>query len=169
MPVLRCTAKIARAFKLGLEPDPPPSVNALGDWYVNAVPTSSGELILFVSANTRLAVICPVVEIGDLLLVFKDRLSSLLEALSFSEDQIAMEIDEMATFSFAEMTDPSGLAVMSDIALTIQAAVEDGKVQNADGLFRLEIMLAEMPAGPLGSLVPVDVARDLLGADPLVH
>ncbi|MEE8409307.1 MAG: hypothetical protein V3T05_06865 [Myxococcota bacterium] len=52
---------------------------------------------------------------------------------------------------------------------TTNAAFEDERAQNADGLFRLEIMLAEMPSGPLGGRVPVDAARDLLLADPPVH
>jgi len=166
MVVLRCTDEIAKRHKLGLDEDPPPSANRLGDWGVALAATPGGELVVFVNATTRLVVGCPPADIGDLLIVFKARLAQLLEEIGVLEEEVEQELDEMATLSFAPAWQEEWL---DEAAAGLATAAARGVVTSADSLDLWQSDWARQPQTVLGGATPASVAREALSGSPTVH
>ena len=92
MVTLRCTQKLRKY--LGIVPVniPELSTAVLGDWYVNLVPTFSGELIIFLSEKTLLTVAIPIWESNNLVPIFRMRVVNLLGMIGVHPKHIANEI-----------------------------------------------------------------------------
>ncbi len=166
MVVLRCTADVAERHKLGLAEDPPPSANRLGAWGVALAKTPGGELVVLVNAATRLLVVCPSADIGDLLIVFKARLALLLEELGVLEEEVEHELDEMATTSFAPAR---GCDWLDEAAAVLATAAARGVLTGADSLDQWQRDWARQAQRDLGGATPAAVARRALRGTPTVH
>ena len=102
MITLRCTQKLQKY--LGIVPIdlPEPSTAVLGDWYVNLVPTLSGDLIIFLSEKTLLTVAIPVWESKNLVPIFRMRVANLLGMIGVLPKDIANEISHLTKFNTAK-------------------------------------------------------------------
>jgi hypothetical protein len=166
MVVIRCTREVAERHKLGLEPDPSPSANRLGEWAMALAKTPGRELVAFVNARTFLLVVCPPAEIGDLLMVFKARLAGLLEEIGVLEEEVEGELDEMVTMAFAAAGEPEWLR---DATAALATATSRGVVTGAESLDLWQRDWAHQPRAVLGGRRPAELVRRALKGKPTVH
>jgi hypothetical protein len=124
------------------------------------------ELVAFVNARTGLLVACPPCDIGDLLIVFKTRLASLLEELGVLEEEVAEELDEMGTMAFAAAGD---LEWLRDTTAALATATSRGVVTGAESLDLWQRDWARQPRAGLGGATPAELVRRALEGSPTVH
>ena len=92
MITLRCTQKLRKYLGIVPVDIPELSTAVLGDWYVNLVPTFSGDLIIFLSEKTLLTVAIPIWESNNLVPIFRMRVVNLLGMIGVHPKDIANEI-----------------------------------------------------------------------------
>jgi hypothetical protein len=78
MVTLRCTKKLCKYLDVNPANNIELPTTEFGDWYGNLVPTSSGDLILFISERSLLTVAIPVWESDNLVPLFRLRVANLL-------------------------------------------------------------------------------------------
>ena len=101
----------------------------------------------------------PLRERKSLLPSFRSRLAELLEVFGVTEDQIDDELAEMDRFSISTTASRSILASMRDLLINADYYFWE----NPDAsLLDLEVMLAQIPCGPLDMAFPSEVAIGLL-------
>jgi len=155
----RCTRKLIKTLDADLDTSPSPPTTRLGDWYGNVYFRGHSRLLIFISELSLLSVVMHLRERQTLLPSFRSRLSELLQALGVSEDQIVNELEQMETFSIATTVSRSILASMRDLLINADYYLS----MNPDAsLLDFELMLSQIPCGPLDMAYPREVAVGLL-------
>lgn len=155
----RCTRTLLKKLDEDVVETPPSPTTRLGDWYGNTFFPGQARYVIFVSELSLLSVVMPLRERKKLLLNFQSRLRELLTALSMTEDQIEAELRETETYAVAPTISRSILGSMNDLVLNADDYVQSHREPT---LLELELMLAEIPCGPLDMAYPAEVAIGLL-------
>jgi hypothetical protein len=163
MIILRPTRKATARLGIAFHPAPGATTSKLGDWYVNLVPTIAGELFVFVSAATLLAVAIPAGE-KDVQKLFVLRVANLLTMIGVPVKAIEGELQHFHDLRFAKPLSRSIQGSANDIAFHIQRIAEDACPGAPLSLSQAEMYLAEIPHSPLGFASPLHVAAEILGA-----
>src|SRR5689334_7691765 len=120
MVVLRPTKKALSALGIALDGSSAPTTTSkLGDWYFNLIPTAAGELFVFVSASTLLAVAVPATE-SNILHLFAQRVANLLTMLGYPAKAIQAELRHFREIAFAKPASRSVQGSANEIALQLQ-------------------------------------------------
>src|SRR5437016_1273302 len=101
MVILRPTRKATRSLGVTFDPTSGTTTSALGDWYVNLVTTIVGDLYVFVSSTTLLAVAIPASE-KDTQNLFILRVSNLLAMIGAPMQTIERELEHFREIRFAK-------------------------------------------------------------------
>ena len=159
---LQCTLKLRKY--LGVVPNPilKPSTATLGDWYANLIPTSSGDLILFVNEKSLLTVAIPVWESNNLVQLFRIRVANLLNITGVQPKDIAKEIRHYDQVQYSKTASRRILGSMNDFAWHYQMMAEDAESKADLSLSKAELFLSQMPCKPIDYKFPGEVAKELL-------
>lgn len=141
---------------------PEPSTAVLGDWYVNLVPTLSGDLIIFLSEKTLLTVAIPVWESKNLVPIFRMRVANLLGMIGVLPKDIANEISHFDQVQYSKTTSRSALGSLNDFAWHYQVLGEEARSKSDLSLAKAELKFIQMPCKPLDYRYPSEVAKELL-------
>src|SRR5229473_6039786 len=91
MVILRCTARVLRHLRKTPIPNLTGGSSALGDWYVNIVPTVGGDFFLFVNEQSLLTVTVPM-KVQAVFQLFVARVANILAMLTIPEHLIEGEL-----------------------------------------------------------------------------
>jgi hypothetical protein len=162
MITLRCTKKLRKYLEVNPVDISGPPTAALGDWYVNLVPTFSGDLILFVSEKSLVTVAIPVWESKNLAQLFRLRVANLLGLIGVHPKAITNEISHYDQVRYGKTASRTILGSMNDFAWHYQIKAEETK-GNADlSLSKVELEMSQMPCKPIDYRFPSEVAIELL-------
>jgi hypothetical protein len=153
------TAKLFKRTSFHREPYTSEPEAALGNWFADILFFRRRQILLFVSDNSRLAVITPAKEVRSMANHLTIHLSALLENLGAQPAWIDAEMRKMAGARFTTTNSRSVLGTMNDYRMQIEA-----RVFEAEDVSPLELALALSmgPVGPLQYRHPGEVALDLL-------
>ncbi len=154
-----CTAKLLKRSGFHPQPVTPDSTTALGNWHANLLYISRVQLLLFVSDNSRLAVITPAREARSMASHLTDQLKELLGFLAVPPDWIEAEIREMAEVHYSTTRSRSILGTMNDFKFQIEVRSEYSGIVDP---FDLSLELNQIPVGPLEYGFPEQAALELL-------
>ncbi len=162
MITLRCTQKLRKY--LGIVPIDiiEPTTAMLGDWYVNLVPTLSGDLIIFLCGKTLLTVAIPVWESNNLVPIFRIRVANLLGMIGVHPKDIAYEISQYNQIQYSKTASRSVLGSLNDFAWHYQIMGEGARGIFDLNLSEVELKLSQMPCKPLDYRLPSEIAKELL-------
>jgi hypothetical protein len=141
--------------------DAPPATSPLGDWYANLVPTSAGELFLFLNEQCLLAVAVPR-GTPDVLREFVARVGNILSMIGVPNDRIEKELEHFREARVGKAVSKRVLGVMNDVAWRCQEAAAQATRRSKLSLSDLELNLAIMPQATLNFRTPAAVAVRLL-------
>jgi len=164
MITLRCTQKLRKYLGIIPVDIPEPTTGVLGDWYVNLIPTHSGDLIIFVNEKTLLTVAIPVQESFNLVPLFRARVANLLAMIGIHSSLINDEIRHIEKIQYCKTASRSVLGSMNDFAWHFQIMAEEATSEADLSLSDAELKLCQMPCKPLDYRAPYDAARELLSA-----
>lgn len=166
MVVLRPTKKalVALGIRLDEGSSAPASTAKLGDWHLNVVPTAAGELFVFVSASTLLAVAIPATNL-NVLHLFAHRVANLLAMLGYPSRAIDAELRHFRDIAFAKPANRNVQGSANEIALQLQGIAEDSQPGEPLSLSRAELYLAQIIHSPLDYRMPCEVAFELLATN----
>lgn len=146
-----------------LVPDP---TTALGNWYADILFFYHRQVLLFVSDNSRLAVITPAKDIRSLVDHLARQLAIVLQHLGAQPKWIDAEIREMANVCIAPTRSRSVLGTMNDYKIQIEAMIQGSE---DIGPLEIALKLSRCPVGPLEYRSPDKVTIDLLKSRYEVH
>jgi hypothetical protein len=154
-----CTSKLLKRSGLSPETSLSDPTSALGNWHANIIFISRLQILLFVSDNSRLAVVTPAREVKSLASHLTRQLSALLEQLGVPTRAIDAELREMADAHISTTNSKSVLSTMIDYKLQMEAMIlESGYVSPLE----MSVNLSDVLVGPLNYRCPGEVALDLL-------
>ena len=161
MVTLRCTKKLRDKLPASesVATALAPSTTLLGDWYITILHTRPKHLLLCVSEHSRLAVLFPAAPLSSFVPRFRQALGEALEALGISNDAIAEEQEEMATFQFGPTQSRSHVGTLIEYVKTLEFVDSDRELESA--LSRSQL-LNQMLWRPLEYKTPEEVTRRLL-------
>lgn len=162
MITLRCTQKLRKYLGVTFVNDLPPTTSFLGGWYANLIPTTTGELILFVNEKTLLTVVIPVWESDNLLPLFRTRVANILFLIGVHPIAIEKEMLHYYHFQFGKTASRSILGSMTDFTKMIQFMTQNATTEEDLRLSNIELDLSQAPCKPIDYKAPIDVARELL-------
>lgn len=162
MVTLRLTHKLQKLLNIELTEQLTPTTSRLGDWYVNFVPTHSGDLILFVNEKTLLSVAIPIWESEHLLLLFRMRVRNLLGMIGIQSKLIENELSHYDHIQFDKTRSRIVLGSMNDIAFQYQGIAEMAEHKADLSLSAAEYQMSQMPCKPINYRDPSAVVKELL-------
>ena len=162
MVTLRLTHKLQRVLDIDFTQQLQPTMNKLGDWYANLVPTYAGDLIVFVNEKTLLSVAIPIWEANNLLLLFRLRVGNLLGMIGIQPRAIDHELHHYSDIQFGKTRSRSVLGSMNDFAFQYQFIAQEAESKAELSLSNAEYQLSQTPCKPIDYRAPVDVVKELL-------
>jgi hypothetical protein len=159
MITIYCTKKLLErsglpAESLVLEP-----TTALGNWHADYLFVGRSRFLMFVSDNSRLAVVTSAREARLLAGHLTQGLAALLDRLGVSQEWIQAEVREMAEVHIAPTRSRSVLGTMTVYKYQMEGMLEEPGEMNP---LEISLALSEILAGPLQYRQPREVALDLL-------
>ncbi len=125
MITLRCTQKLRKYLDIVPVDTPEPTTAVLGDWYVNLVPTFSGDLIRFLSEKALLTVAIPAWESNNLVPLFCLRVANLLGMIGVDPKDITNELSHFDQVQYCKTASRSALGSLNDFAWHYQIMGEE--------------------------------------------
>jgi hypothetical protein len=157
MVVLRCTQKLLVRLKQVGDLPPVESTTRLGDWYGNILRIGRRQHLLFISEQSRLAVMLPVREGRRLAEVFPDAVCKVLGLVDVAAADIADERSRMSEIAFGRTRNRSLLGTLNDFAFMAQSvAARRSEPESPQELIRF---LAQTPILPLDGASPIELTR----------
>ena len=154
-----CTSKLLKRTGFSVASSMSEPTTALGNWYANILFFSHLQLLLFVSENSRLAVVTPAREIKSLPNHLIHHLSALLERLDAPPQWIEAEVREMTDARIAKTHSKSVLGTMNDYDFQIEVMIQRSGIVDP---LEMAINLSVCPIGPLQYQNPHEVSFELL-------
>ena len=159
MVAVRCTRKLLARLKTTPTQECQASTTALGDWYADLLYLRPEQLVLLVSADSRLPLIVTARGSTTLLERVRSTLSEVLERVDIPRPLIERELSEMAEARFGRTASRSVLGTINDFRYQLGAMREYGVKRD---LVEWALHLAETPCKPIGYDRPRTVARTRL-------
>jgi hypothetical protein len=153
-----CTSKLLKRTGLPAVAVIPDPTAALGNWHANILFFHRSQILLFVSDNSRLAVVTPAREARLLAGHLTLHLSTLLASMGVPQEWIEAEVREMAEVSIASTRSRSILGTMNDYSYQIDAMMEDSRLISP---LEIALSLSICPIGPMQYRNPADVTMEL--------
>ena len=153
---VRCTRKLLERLRTSPASECETSTTALGDWYADLLCARPEQLVLFVSAESRLPLIVSVREPATLLDRVRITLVDVLERVAVPSAMIRRELSEMTTVQIGRTASRSVLGTMNDFRYQLGAMRAHGVRRD---LVDWSLRLAETPCKPIGYDCPLNVAR----------
>lgn len=162
MIVLRLTKSAQQRLGIALDESAVPTTTSrLGDWHVNVVTTLAGDLFVFVSAATLLAVAVPVEEL-QVIEHFANRVANLLAMIGLSDAAITSELRHYRQVHFTKNRDRRLQGSANEVAYQLQVLAEEARVAQRLSLSAAERHLSQIVHAPLAYRKPAEVAVKLL-------
>jgi hypothetical protein len=162
MVTLRCTKKLCKYLDVNPANNIELPTTELGDWYGNLVPTSSGDLILFISERSLLTVAIPVWESDNLVPLFRLRIANLLGLIGVNPKIIANELRHYNQVNYGKTASRRILGSLNDFTWHYQFKAEKAKGKSDLSLSNVELEMSQMPCKPIDYRSPSEVAIELL-------
>jgi len=156
--VIRCTQKLFGRLPAS-EYSEAVSTTRLGDWCGDLFHVRRTRVILFISERSRLPVILPARDFGNVVTHLVHALGQVLDGLPVQAYSIQKELDEMQVARFAPTNSRSLLGTMNDFRTQLDWLMHE---HPAADFLDLSLMLVEVPVGPLAYRHPAAVAAELL-------
>ncbi len=164
-----CTAKLAKAARLKLEPAPDQdALHWLHRWYANIIPLGrKSELIFFTNASSLFTILVPQpagkVTFFAAVAKFRRKLGVALSEAKMDPKKVAAFTERDAPYITCKTASRSVLGSMNDLALSIPAyrfpQDFEGETDNVDNV---QSLLNEVPHSPLGYQFPIERFRELV-------
>lgn len=164
MTALRCTAKLLKAMHMTAVAAPAQAANRLGEWTANLVRVSRIQLMVAVSAPTRLGVVIDAAPYAGIPLRLQHRVLHALLELGVPANLAAPEAEAMLPLECTVTNSKSVLGTLNQYALEVEYALRDGVARSAAELTRR--LLDTVVLRPPGIGFPADRAREVLGLPP---
>jgi hypothetical protein len=162
MITLRLTHKLQKLLAIDLTEPLQPTMNKLGDWYANLVPTDAGDLIIFVNEKTLLSIVIPIWEAKNLLFTFRVRVENLLGMIGIQPKAIDDELRHYSKVQFGKTRSRRVLGSMNDFAFLYQFLVHETESKADLSLSNAEYQMSQAPCKPIDYRAPLDVVKELL-------
>lgn len=156
MVAVRCTRKLLLRLKIPPASECEASTTALGDWYADLLYVRPEQLVLLVSADSRLPLIVTARGSATLLDRVRSTLGVILERIAVPPPVIRRELSEMARVQIGRTASRSVLGTINDFRYQLGAMYEHGVQRD---LVDWALHLAETPCKPIGYERPWTVAR----------
>ena len=137
-----------------------PSTTVIGDWFAQPVSVGNKRFVLLVSEHSRLPVLMPARDLRNLARNFPEALAQVLHALGVPPAAVQKEVEATHEAVVAVTNNRSLLGTLNDFShlVSYQMSHEpDGSLLDA------ALWLSRTPVAPLGSRMPDQVTRHLLG------
>ena len=159
MVVLRCTRKLLRYVGTP-QTVSEPSTTILGDWFAQSVSIGHQRFVLLISKRSRLPVLMSGRDLKNLIRNFPDALAQVLDALDVPSAAVTSEVEASREAVISVTNNRSLLGTLNDFSFLLAYELR----QKPDtSLLDAALWLSRTPVGPLGSRMPDQVTRDLLG------
>jgi hypothetical protein len=158
MVVIRCTQKLLRRLPPSESTDAI-STTRLGDWCGSLFNVGRIRVVLFISERSRLPVVLPARDLGNVATHLATGLKRVLETLGVCATVIRQELEAMTDVQFAPTNNRSLLGSINDFRNQLEWWMEE---YPRDDWLGLSLKLAETPVGPLNYQQPVVVTIGLL-------
>ena len=159
MVVLRCTRKLLRWGGAPSEVTAP-STTVLGDWFAQPVSQGHQRFVLLISEHSRLPVLMPGRDLKNLGRNFPDALAQMLQALGVPSAAVTTEVEASREAVIAVTNNRSLLGTLNDFSHMLSYHMS---YHPEASLLDAALWLSRTPVAPLGSRMPDQVTRDLLG------
>ncbi|MEX2303530.1 MAG: hypothetical protein WD733_21490 [Bryobacterales bacterium] len=159
MVTLRCTRKLQKKLRASEVPEIGPLTTVLGDWYGDILFTRHARLLVFVSEQSRLAVLLHARDFPTLEERFRAGVVALLRHLGVSEEAIRREEAAMAEIVYAPTRNRSLLGTLNDYFRALPLMIEDRPTVT---LTQYALRLSKTLCGPMNYERPRDVAMRLM-------
>ena len=140
-----CTRRCIESLRATPEEQPSESDTILGDWYVNHIGTSAGNLFVFSNERTFASVAIPESQRHTIEDLFVARVANLLAMLGVPHGTIDLEARKMLPIQYARARDQRQLGHLQSIVVQYQAMSEDNPEGKPLSLSDAELELARMP------------------------
>jgi hypothetical protein len=155
MVAIRCTRKLLARLKAPAA-ECGPSTTKLGDWYADLLYLRPEQLVLLVSAESRLPLVVAARGSTTLLERVRFTLSAVLDRIDVPRPLVERELSEMTAAQFGRTASRSVLGTMNDFAFQLVVMREHGVKRD---LVDWSLHLAETPCKPIHDDQPRSVAR----------
>lgn len=159
MVTLRCTRKLQKKLRACEVPEIGPSTTVLGDWYGDLLFTRHARLLVFVSEQSRLAVLLHARDFPSLEERFRAAVVGLLRHLGVSEEAIRREEVAMAEIVYAPTRNRSLIGTLNDYFRALPLMIEDRPTMT---LTQYALSLSKRLCGPMNYDRPRDVTLRLM-------
>ena len=140
-----CTRRCLKNLGATPEEQPSNSNTTLGDWYVNHIGTSAGNLFVFSNERTFASVAIPESQWQTVEDLFVARVANLLAMLGVPHRVIDNEARKILPIQYARARDQRQLGHLQSIVIRYQAIAEDNIEGKPLSLSDAELELARMP------------------------
>ena len=162
MVVLRCTQKLLVRLKQIGDLPAVESTTRLGDWYGNILRLGRRQRLLFISEQSRLAIVIPIREGKRLAEVFPDAVCERLAIVGVAAADIADERMRMSELAFGRTRNRSLLGTLNDFAFMAQSV--DARRTEPESPEELMRFLSQTPILPLDGASPIELTRAAFGS-----
>ena len=159
MVVLRCTRKLLRWVGVPSAVSDT-STTVLGDWFAQPLSVGHQRFVLLISEHSRLPVLMPGRDLKHLARNFPDALAQVLHALGVPSAAVQAEVDASREAMIAVTNNRSLLGTLNDFSHMLSYQMRN---EPDASLLEAALWLSRTPVAPLGSRMPDQVTRDLLG------
>jgi hypothetical protein len=159
MVTLRCTRKLQKKLRACEVPEIGQSTTVLGDWYGDILFTRHARLLVFVSEQSRLAVLLHARDFPTLEERFRAAVVGLLRQLGVSEEAISREALAMSEIVYAPTRSRSLLGTLNDYFRALPGMLEDRPTMT---LTQYALRLSKTLCGPMKYENPSDVTLRLM-------
>ena len=160
MITIRCTRKLLDRIRRPIDPDPPESTSALGDWYAKPFQIGPKRFVLLMSGTTRLPVVMPGRDLANLGSNFPEALRHVLLAIGVPSAVADAETELSRDFVYAATDSRSMLGSLNDFAFM---ALHRSRDTSDVDVVSLAVELSGTPIIAMNFGFPRDVTLDRLG------
>jgi len=157
--VLRCTRKLLRWVGAPVEVSAS-STTVLGDWFAQPISVGHKRFVLLISQHSRLPVLMPGRDLKNLGRNFPDALAQVLHALDVPSAAVQAEVEASREAVIAVTNNRSLLGTLNDFSHMLSYQM---RYHPDASLLDAALWLSRTPVAPLGSRMPDQVTRHLLG------
>jgi hypothetical protein len=163
MVVLRCTRPLLRDVRRHhVVAETAVSTTHLGDWFANRLNVGHRRYILATNALTRLSVVVPARDLGQLPNRITAALDTLLTHIGVPARERTREMDLMQDVSIAPTNSASVLSTMTDIAFSAYDELYDLPFRPGRTLAHVDLTLSALPLRFAGYRTTAELARERL-------
>ena len=160
---LRCTMNLLKALKATPSEDASAGTSRLGDWTANLARVSRAQLVIAVSAPTRLAIVIDAAPYAKIPERLADRLFEMLCWIGIPELPARHEADMLRRPQLSRSNSRSVLGALNDYAFCAEQMLLSGRASDTLDVTRVFAKWLVLKPEPMH---PADRVRELFGLNP---